>query len=79
MPLQHPQGYGGMLVVDVVVIAVCRTLEACMVLSGTIKPSPQGEGFQVRSSSGPLGPVSEVHNAFSNRDLLSTLEVWWFE
>ena len=30
-------------------------LEACMVLPGTVKASPQGKGFQVSSRSGASG------------------------
>lgn len=45
-------------------------LEAC-IGSGFLKARPQGEGFQVRFSSVPLGPVSEVHGVFSNRNLPS--------
>lgn len=37
-----------------------------------MKASPQEGGFQVRSSSGPLDPVSEMHSVLSKRDLLST-------
>lgn len=43
-----------------------------IVPSGTRKASPKGGGFQVTSSLGPLGPVSKVCGAFSNRDLSST-------
>ena len=45
---------------------------ACPEPSGTLKSSPQGGGFQAKSSWDPLSPVSEVHDVFSNRDLLST-------
>lgn len=47
-------------------------LEACMMTSGIMKASPEGEGIHVRASSGPLGPVSKVPGIFRNRDLLST-------
>lgn len=46
------------------------SLDACMAPSGTMKASPQEGGFQVRSSSGPLDPVPEVHRVFISRDLL---------
>lgn len=35
----------------------------------TMKTGPQVEIFQVRSRSGPLGPVIKVCDGFSNRDL----------
>lgn len=40
------------------------------------KLSPQGEGFQISSSSGALGPGSgsKLHDDFSNEDLSSTSE-----
>lgn len=44
----------------------------CIVSSDTMKASSQRGGSQLRSSSGPLGTVSEVHGVFSNRDLPST-------
>lgn len=47
-------------------------LEACMAPSGSMKASSQKRGFQGRSSSGPPGPVSEVHGVISIRDLPST-------
>lgn len=40
-------------------------------LSETMKFSPQGRGFPVRCSLGPVGPVSEGHGVFTNRGLLS--------
>jgi hypothetical protein len=43
-------------------------------LSYALETSLQGGGFQVRSSSEPLGPGSEVHGVFSNRDLPSSSE-----
>lgn len=46
-------------------------LEVLSVLSGTMKFSPQGGDFQVRSSLGPLGPVSEGRGVFTDRDVLS--------
>lgn len=42
-----------------------------MVPLGTMKASPQGAGFQVRSSH---VYVPRVHGVFSNRDLSSTSE-----
>lgn len=42
-----------------------------MAPSGIIKACPQGGGFQRVSCSGPLGSGSEVHDVFSNKDLLS--------
>lgn len=39
--------------------------------SGTLKARPQEGGFKVRSSSGPLGPLSGMHGVFSNRDRAS--------
>ena len=47
------------------------SLEACMVPPDTIKASLQ-EGAFLSVAQGTLGPVSEVHGVFSNRDLLST-------
>ena len=47
-----------------------RSSEACVVLAGTMKACLRGEGFQVRSSSGPLSPVCEVHGVFSNRNVV---------
>jgi hypothetical protein len=43
-----------------------------MVLSDSMRASlgagrGRGKRFQVRSSSGPPGPVSDVHDVFSNR------------
>lgn len=49
-------------------------LEAGTTISHTLKASPEGGGFNVRSSSGALGLVSKAHGVFSNRDLLSTSE-----
>lgn len=46
-------------------------LEACMLPSGTVKPSSLEGGFHVTFSS---GPVSEVHDIFSTRDLSSTCD-----
>lgn len=46
-------------------------LAACTLHFGTIKTSPQGEGFQIRFSSGPLDSVSKVHGVFSDGDLPS--------
>lgn len=46
-------------------------LKVLTVLSGTMKFSPQGGGFQVRSSLDPLGPVSEGHGILINSDVLS--------
>lgn len=43
-----------------------------MVLSDTMRASPQEGGFQIKFCSVPLGPVSEVHGGFSNRDLRAT-------
>lgn len=40
-----------------------------MELPSNTKTSPQGGSFETRSSSGPLGPVSEMHGIFSNKDL----------
>ena len=53
-------------------IACFTPLEDCMGPSGTLKASPQGGGFQDRSSPGSLDPVSRVHGVFSNRELPST-------
>ena len=39
--------------------------------SGTLKARPQEGGFKVRSSSGPLSPVSGMHGVFNNRDQAS--------
>lgn len=41
-----------------------------MGLPGNTKTSPQGGSFEIRSSSGPVGLVSEMHGVFSNKDLL---------
>lgn len=52
-------------------------LDATVVPSGTMKANPQGEGLQlVPTQGGPLGPVYEVHDVFSNRDLPSASEVY---
>lgn len=40
-----------------------------MVPTGSLKASLQEGSIQVSSRSGSLGPVSEVHGVFSNRDL----------
>lgn len=57
-----------MLVVAVVlrhqlnkIIGCFPALKVCTLPSGTIKASPQKEGFQFGSSSGPMGPISEEH------------------
>lgn len=42
-----------------------------MVPSGAMEASSLGEGFQVRSSSGSLAPVSEHYADCSNENLLS--------
>lgn len=39
----------------------------------TSTASFQGGGITVNSSLGPLGPVSEMHGFFSNRDLASVV------
>lgn len=41
-------------------------LEICMLASGIMKSSPQGGGYHVRSSLGPLNHVSKVHGIFSS-------------
>ena len=38
-----------------------QLLETCLLPSGTMKASLQGQGFQVRPSSNPLCPVCKVH------------------
>lgn len=38
----------------------------------TMKARPQGGDVQVSLPQGPLSPVSEVHDVFSNRDSSST-------
>lgn len=40
--------------------------------SGTMKARPQGGEFRSIPVQGSLGPVSEVHGIFSNRNLFST-------
>ena len=57
-PLMHPLGYCTMLFIGVVHkqhMSVCcfHLLEACMVPSAIIKPSPQRGSIEVSSSSGP--------------------------
>lgn len=49
-------------------------LEACTAPSGILKATPQGRGFQDRSSLGPSGPVSKAYHVFRNGDLPSTSE-----
>lgn len=44
-------------------------LDACMTPSGTMNTGPQEGGLQVRYSLDPLGPGSDVHGAFSNRNI----------
>lgn len=44
-------------------------LEACMEPSGTMNASSWGGGVKIRSSSDPLGLVSELHGNFINKDL----------
>jgi hypothetical protein len=69
-----------MLVVDVVqasflgrIVGSFLSLDACMMLSATVKASPLGVDIRVSSSSGlSLYPVSEVLGVFSSRDLPST-------
>lgn len=51
-------------------IGCLPSLDACITPSGTMNDSPQRGDFQVRSISDTPGLVSEVHGAFSNRDLL---------
>lgn len=49
--------------------------------SSTRRSSPQGQGFQIRSSSGPLGPVSRVCNIISKKNLYlkgSSSSILWF-
>lgn len=46
-------------------------LEICMVSSGAWEASPLKGDFQVILTQGPLGPVYEVHDVYSNRNLLS--------
>lgn len=75
----HPQAYHAMLVTVVVnshhtrvELLVASLLGSLKTPYGTIKVSLHGAGFQVRASSSPLGPVSEVHALFSSRHLLFT-------
>jgi hypothetical protein len=44
----------------VILLVVSPTLEACVILFGTMKASVQVGGFQVIFNSGPLGAVSEM-------------------
>lgn len=55
-------------------IDCCPPLQACMPPSGSMNASSQAEGFQVRAGSDPLGPVSKICGAFSNKDLPS---IFW--
>jgi hypothetical protein len=47
-------------------------LTFCIASPGTKRASPQGERFQIMSSSDPSSPLLEVHGVFSNVYLIST-------
>lgn len=47
-------------------------LEACMMLSDTMKANPLGGGFHIRCSLDPPGSVSKVHGVFINSNLPPT-------
>lgn len=66
MPLLHRWGYCATLAVTV-------HSDVCVAPSGSIKASPQGGGFQVRSISGPTDLMSKVHDVFNNRSYFSTM------
>lgn len=65
----HPWGYPALLggydswvsCLGRLTVGCFSSLEACLASSGTMDSSSQGGGFQISTSSGPLGPVSEVH------------------
>lgn len=48
-------------------------METCIAPSGIVEATPQGRGFQDRSSLGS-GPVSKAYHVFRNGDLASTSE-----
>lgn len=52
---------------------VASLSDTCIVPSSAMKTSPLEGIFQIRSSSGPLGPASEVH-VFNNRG--PTINLW---
>lgn len=54
------------------VIGCFSPLEAYMIPSGSMKTGPHGDGFQINSSTGPLGSMSQAHSVFSNMFLPST-------
>lgn len=79
-PLPHPQDFFAILVIAVV--QRCPSWVGLLVASFLWKltecfPVPQKlvlreDAFKTVPAQGPLGPVSDVHSIFSNRDLLST-------
>lgn len=80
MPLLHPDGYRAMLVSAVhrhhrwVGHLDAFSLESLPGMLWYHEASHHHRGFQIRPSSHPSGPMSEVHGASRNRDLSSTLE-----
>lgn len=56
--------------VRLIVSLLWETMSILDILSfGTMRASSQGGDFLVSSSLDSLGPVSEVHGVFSNKDL----------